>query len=192
MTWPDVRGYLEAHCNPTPHPLPATTVRYAHLLWCLAEGLAVKSVLEIGIGPKSMSGCIFAQSMGSRGGGRLVSVDIDPTLPAAEYEDFAVKNRVVWSHLYGDSLTLVDSLPAGFSCDLLYIDGDHDEAHAYGDTIGYLKYLRPGGLLVIDDYPMCQGVVAAKRRLEAEGFTFVHVPHEPPAGNGRLLWQKPE
>jgi predicted O-methyltransferase YrrM len=189
--WTTCAAYLEAECNPTPGWWPDATQLYAHILWTLTESIAATSILEIGVGPTSVSGCTFAHSMGSRGGGRLWSVDVDPARPADIYRDLARRQSVTWTVVHGDSLDVAAELPAGLQVDLLYIDGDHDCAHAYGDTVAYLRYLRPGGLLVIDDYPSFEGVSEAKQLLEADGFTFVHLPHEPPAGNGRLVWQKP-
>jgi predicted O-methyltransferase YrrM len=190
MTWADCLRYLEAECNPSPQPWPASTLRYAQTLWVLAEALAVRTVLEIGVGPTSVSGMVFAHSMGSRGGGMLVSMDIDPGRPADTYRAKARDLGVVWEVHHGDSLRM--PWPSPFLADLVYVDGDHDEAHAYSDTVKAVDYLKPGGYLVIDDYPTDAGVVDAAKRLEADGFTFVHLAHEPPHGNGRLVWQKPE
>lgn len=43
---------------------------------------------------------------------------------------------------------------------------------------------------MIDDFPGCDGVVDAKKQLEADGLGFVHLAHHPPHANGRLLLQK--
>ena len=189
--WLNCLAYLEAHCNPhAPAPYPSSTVLYSQLLWVLAEALGVRNVLEIGIGPDACSGVIFASSMGTRGGGVLRSIDIDESRPKPEYRQLAVENHVDWIVSHGDSLTLVNALPADLQVDLLYIDGDHEYAHAYGDTVGYWPYLRPGGYLVIDDFPGCDGVIQAKKQLEDEGLMFVHLSHHPPHANGRLLCQK--
>ncbi len=189
ITWSDCLAYLEAHCNPEEGPLPAATVLYAQILWVLAESLAVQSVLEVGIGPTSISGMTFAHSMASRGGGVLMSIDIDPSRPKPEYRSWAREHGVLWSTSYGDSLSV--TVPEKLSCDLLYIDGDHDTEHAYGDTLRVLPHLRAGGYLLIDDFPAYPGVAEAGFQLYKDGFTFVHLAHHPPHGNGRLLWQKP-
>lgn len=189
--WLTCLAYLEAHCNPyTPDPYPPQTVLYSQLLWVLAEALAVKSVLEIGIGPHAVSGVIFAHSMGTRGGGLLRSIDVEMNRPDPKYRQLAVDQHVDWIVSHGDSLLLTEVMPPTLQVDLLYIDGDHDFAHAYGDTIGYWKYLRPGGYLLIDDFPGCDGVIEAKRQLEVDGLCFVHLAHHPPHSNGRLLCQK--
>lgn len=190
--WQTCLAYLEAHCNPHfPEPYPMSTLIYCQVLWMLAESLGVKAVLEIGIGPSACSGIIFAHSMGTRGGGVLVSIDVETDRPDPKYRALAVEQHVDWLVSHGDSLALIETFPPTMQVDLLYVDGDHDYAHAYGDTVGYFKYLRPGGYLVIDDYPGCDGVVDARRQLEQEGFHFLHLAHHPPHFNGRLLLQKP-
>jgi predicted O-methyltransferase YrrM len=190
LTWDACHRYLVTHCNPDPHHWPAATDRYAAILWMLSESLAVTNVLEIGIGPTSVSGMVFAHSMGTRGGGHLLSFDIEPDRPLQLHKDTAAGLNVDWAQVYGDSLVTLPAWHADRQYDLVYVDGDHDEAHAYGDTINGLVHLRLGGYLVIDDYPGGDGVVAAVRHLERDGYVFVHLAHHPPHGNGRMVWQK--
>ena len=189
--WPNCLAYLEEKCNPAPGSFPEPSKLYALVLWQLAECIQARSVLEVGIGPTAVSGSTFIHNMAQRGGGFLCSVDIDPNLPRAQDKQLARDNGVVWTVLHGDSLEVAKSIPATLQVDLLYIDGDHDYAHAYGDTRAYLPFLRPGGYLVIDDFPTFEGVVQAMQQLQAEGFVFIHMAHETPHGNGRLVWQKP-
>ncbi len=191
-TWSNCLLYLEEFCNPYPGvPYPLSTLTYGEVLWTLSQCIGARAVMEIGIGPSAMSGMIFAHSMGSRGGGTLYSIDIETDRPSEGHRQKAAELMVDWKTSYGDSLALVDTFPPALQVDLLYVDGDHDYAHAYGDTVGYLPFLRPGGYLVIDDCPTFEGVVQARHQLEAEGFVFVHLAHEPNYGNGRLVWQKP-
>lgn len=195
--WSVCEAYLDVACNeaygePTGTPLPPATRRYAQLLWVLADGLGARRVLEIGIGPTCVSGVVFAHVLAQSPGGHLVSVDLNTARPRGRYQAAVAALGVSWTVVHGDSLdpatqAQVPTAPV----DLLYIDGNHEPAYAYGDTRAYLRWLRPGGLLVIDDsrFP---GVVEARRRLEAEGMTFVEVPHDAgPGGNGRLIWQMP-
>ena len=191
--WASCLAYLEEFCNPYPGvPYPLSTVAYGQILWVLTEAIGARAVLEIGIGPSAMSGMIFAHSMGTRGGGTLYSIDVETDRPAEFNRLKAAELMVDWQTTYGDSLTVADGFPESLQVDLLYIDGDHDFAHAYGDTKAYFKYLRPGGYLVIDDYPGCYGVIEARQKLQAEGFgQFLHLSHHPPHSNGRLLLQKP-
>jgi hypothetical protein len=190
--WLTCAAFLEQHCNPHfPDPYPKSTMLYCQVLWTLAESLGVRSVLEIGIGPHACSGMVFAHSMSTRGGGVLYSLDVDESRPLAIYREQAKALKVDWLVTHGDSLGLTKTLPEGFLVDLLYVDGDHDYAHAYGDTVGYWPFLAPGGYLVIDDYPGCDGVIEARIALEKEGFQFLQMAHHPPHGNGRLVLQKP-
>jgi predicted O-methyltransferase YrrM len=188
IAWADCLAYLEAHCNPLPPPLLPESVRYAQVLWTLCEAIGATAVLEIGIGPTSVSGCTFMHSMATRGGGALVSIDVDPALPQPKFKAKAAELGVAWTTYYGDSLRM--TLPSDLQVDLLYIDGDHDAAHAYGDTVRYLSHLKPGGYLVIDDSAY-EGVIDAAVRLKREGMAFIHLSHHPPHGNGRFVWQKP-
>lgn len=196
MTWADCEAYIRAECVDGQPPMAEATVRYAMLLWVLSEAIAAKTVLEVGVGPTCVSGMTFAHSMASRGGGTLISVDVDPMRPTAMYRGKARSLGVTWDVHHGDSREVA---AAEFShdpdledqVDLLYIDGDHTMEYAVDDTLNYLPQLRRGGYLVIDDYPTSDGVVEAKKMLDRfHGFTFVHLAHEPPHGNGRLLWQK--
>jgi hypothetical protein len=189
--WLDCVAFLETHCNPHfPDPYPLSTMLYCQVLWTLAECLGVTSVLEVGIGPHAVSGMIFAHSMGTRGGGVLRSIDVETDRPSAAYRRMALTQKVNWIVTHGDSLALAETLPPDLRVDLLYIDGDHDYAHAYGDTVAYMPFLRPGGYLVIDDYPGCDGVVEARIQLQQEGYAFIHCAHHPPHNNGRLVMQK--
>jgi predicted O-methyltransferase YrrM len=191
MTYADCKAYLVEHCNPPPHKWPDETDRYAEILWMLTECIAAKHVLEIGVGPTSVSGMVFAHSMSNRGGGQLVSFDIDPARPRVEYMEHAGALGVKWDVFHGDSLSTVDMFASMFDpFDLVYVDGAHDCEHAYWDTKNAVKYLKRGGYLVIDDSSDL-GVCDARQLLEADGFTFVHLAHRPPHGNGRLVWQKP-
>jgi predicted O-methyltransferase YrrM len=66
--------------------------------------------------------------------------------------------------------------------DLIYIDADHTKIGVYRDLLDYTKLLRPGGILLGDDYlPEWPGVVAAADafshqrglRLERRGEKFL-------------------
>jgi hypothetical protein len=161
------------------------------VLWTFAECIAAKKILEIGIGPTSVSGVTWIHSMARRGGGHLLSLDIDPNVPQQKFRELAAAKGVRWETYYGDSMHQAQNLlPEWFNVDILYVDGDHITEYAYGDTINFLPCLRDGGYLIIDDFPGFDGVREAYARLVREGYQFVHLAHEPPHGNGRLVWQK--
>jgi glycosyltransferase involved in cell wall biosynthesis/predicted O-methyltransferase YrrM len=53
----------------------------------------------------------------------------------------------------GPSLVMLDQLnPLGERFDLIYVDGDHAAASVFADAALAWRLLRPGGILVIDDY----------------------------------------
>lgn len=72
--------------------------------------------------------------------------------------------------LYGDSLTFDFARFAG-SVDLVLIDGDHTYEFVKADTANAFAVLRPGGVIVWDDYrwsprhPECAGVTRAVNEL---------------------------
>lgn len=189
--WSECLGYLYAHCHMGQfHPHVDTL--YALVLWTLAHCAAARRILEIGIGPDSVSGVTFVHALASYPDGHLMSVDIDEQIPRQEFKDLAARKGVAWTQTYGDSL-VVPVPAAPDSIDLLYIDGNHEAAYAIGDLRKYLHVLRPGGYLVIDDFPPERGVGEGRRAMEAllAPEQFLHLAHHAPAGNGRLLWQRP-
>lgn len=189
--WADCLDYLYAHCQ-MGRCYPQIDTLYALVLWTLANCAAARRILEVGIGPDSVSGVTFVHALAQYPDGHLMSVDIDPALPQQQFKDLAASKGVVWTQTYGDSL-VVPIPAADESVDLLYIDGNHDAAHAIGDLKKFLVVLRPGGYLVIDDFPPTRGL--GDGRAEMEAFLapeqFLHLAHAAPAGNGRLVWQRP-
>lgn len=182
--------YLEEHCNPTAsRPYTMTDYRYALVLWTFVECIRARTILEIGIGPDSVSGMTFCHAM--EPGGTLWSVDVDPTLPKASHLKTAERLGITWLRAYGDSLSDDVMLPTGLTVDLLYIDGNHDAAHAEGDLEKFLPHLRPGGYLLIDDFPPERGVGHGRPFIDAMLGQCIHLAHEAPHGNGRIVWQRP-
>ena len=53
--------------------------------------------------------------------------------------------------LVGFSEETLRDLPAE-CCDIIYIDGSHQAAHVLADTVLAWRLLKPGGLLIFDDY----------------------------------------
>lgn len=92
---------------------------------------------------------------------------IDPWLPRADKHAWDADMNAVFARFQhniectgkaarvvaqrGDSATILPGLPAA-SFDLIYIDGDHSAAAVYRDTLAAFRLLRPGGLLLWDDY----------------------------------------
>jgi predicted O-methyltransferase YrrM len=188
--WAACLAHLEQHSHQgqtTPYNVPDTL--YAMTLFTLAECSAARAILEIGVGPESVSGTTFVHSLARRGGA-LVSVDIDPDLPRPIYRELAARLGVSWSVVTGDSLEVEFHGDPG-TMDLVYIDGNHDAAHADGDLRRYLPYVRPGGYLVIDDFRQAPGIGEGRVGIDAQVPWFLHLAHNVPDGNGRLVWQRP-
>jgi Methyltransferase domain len=76
--------------------------------------------------------------------------------------------------------------------DLVYIDGSHDEDDVYQDLLHYWKLLRPGGLLVGDDWhAYWYGVICAVNRFARERDLPLQVAGQKwllrkPAGDGGI------
>ena len=190
--WAACVRYLEQHCN-LGRDLPYSPIdyRYALVLWTFAECADAHTILEIGIGPESVSGCTFLYAL-ARHSGHLISIDIEEQLPQQRYRDLAAESGVAWTVVHGDSLDEAVQVPVPpRSVDLLYIDGNHDAAHAEGDLRKFLPYLRQGGYLLIDDFPPEKGVGEGRGALDALIPDHFHLAHNAPAGNGRLVWQRP-
>ncbi|TKS58789.1 MAG: hypothetical protein EWM73_03403 [Nitrospira sp.] len=189
--WAACQDYLATTCwCHEDVPQPDVNRRYALVLWTFAECLAAQTILEIGIGPTAASGCTFLHHLAQRPHGHLLSVDIDPTLPLPVYRALAVQCGVAWTVIHGDSLEVAVPLSPG-AVDLLYIDGNHDAVHAEGDLLKFLPYLRPGGYLLIDDFPPQKGLGLGRPAIDAMIPGHLHLAHAVPHGNGRLVWQRP-
>ena len=190
VAWAECVAYLEAHCNyGRSTPYSATDLRYVLGLWTLAACAAANTILEIGIGPCSVSGVTFLHAMPP--GSHLISVDIDPKLPQRPYLELAAEKQITWSVYHGDSISEAIHLDPWLQVDVLYVDGNHDAAHAIGDAVKFLPHLRAGGYLVIDDFSPQAGVGEGRKDLDELVPYFLHLAHEAPAGNGRLVWQRP-
>jgi predicted O-methyltransferase YrrM len=57
---------------------------------------------------------------------------------------------------------------AGEPFDFIYVDGDHSEEGAYSDACLAWSLLKPGGVLLFDDYKPHWGVYAAVNRFKDE------------------------
>jgi|HubBroStandDraft_2_1064218.scaffolds.fasta_scaffold12547_5 predicted O-methyltransferase YrrM len=69
--------------------------------------------------------------------------------PGIDYEGKDVSGKIV--QLYGDSQTF-DFLPFCGKMDLLFIDGAHDYEAVRVDTTNALRMLKPGGVILWDDF----------------------------------------
>jgi predicted O-methyltransferase YrrM len=76
-------------------------------------------------------------------------VIIGASTPGVDYKGKDVSNKI--TQLYGNSLEF-DFSPYYGKIDLVYVDGAHDYDAVIQDTINAKKMLRPGGVLIWDDF----------------------------------------
>jgi predicted O-methyltransferase YrrM len=69
----------------------------------------------------------------------------------------------------GDSQVVLPELnKAGRQFDIIYIDGSHETEHVFNDGINSFEMLKPGGLIIFDDYEWSlNGVQTVKAALIA-------------------------
>jgi predicted O-methyltransferase YrrM len=171
--------------------MTTATDHYRRQLFALAQSTRGKRMLEIGGGPEGVSGIVFCKAMGA--GGELWTVDINPNHPPAVVRQLTEHDTGArWGHIAGDSLTAdIGRINASLLFDLLYIDGSHDQEHAGGDFARFTPLLRPGALVVFDDYHGTQGVGAAVHALIAEGWSGIRMIYDHGNGNSHYVMQIP-
>lgn len=177
--------------DPKTGMLRETTFLYALKLYGLATGIRARRILEIGAGPANepVSGLTFAYAMGNDG--HLVSVDIDPERPAVKHWQHVEGLGVLWTIIHSDSMKLNPWDVKGEPFDLLYVDGDHSEDYAREDILRFAPMVRPGGLIVVDDYPASGGVVAAVDKLGIPGVVLGYdFQEDGTLRNGHWIHQK--
>jgi predicted O-methyltransferase YrrM len=97
-------------------------------------------------------GCAWAVStmaiLNAQDNGTLTSVDIDPNVRARD-EVMANGFDSRWNFILADSEQMWRQNAREF--DLIYIDGDHSPDRVRNDLFEAWRFLRPGGVLIIDD-----------------------------------------
>jgi predicted O-methyltransferase YrrM len=73
----------------------------------------------------------------------------DGSMVGRKFRDTDEAPRIV--QLLGDSTTF-DFSPWFGQIDLVFVDGGHDEVHGRADSLNALRMVRPGGLVVWDDF----------------------------------------
>lgn len=130
-----------------------------HMIFGLARTLGFESYLEVGT---RYSYSIGAAISGSRRIRRAVTVDpfVDPQ---QTQDNLATLNRpevdaqpVFQSSRDFDTQELFDAV---------YVDGDHTYEVAFGDLVQYWNYVKPGGLMLVDDTINNRGDALATREL---------------------------
>ena len=162
---------------------------YSDMLYALARAANARKILETGGGPQGTSGQAFARAL-SECGGELWTVDIVEGRPPKHTIE-SVPAQVKWNVVVGDSLK-VDLVQFGTGFDLLYIDGDHGGEHAWGDFEHFAPLVRPGGLVVWDDYnpPDKDGIKhAVEKAIALVGYSGMRFPYNHEDGNSHYaLW----
>ena len=59
--------------------------------------------------------------------------------------------------------------------DVIYIDGSHEEEDVYADLVGYWELVRPGGVLVGDDWNWDGVRLAATRFAREQGLAVTQL-----------------
>jgi|MDSV01.2.fsa_nt_gb predicted O-methyltransferase YrrM len=107
-------------------------------------------------------------------------------------DDFNIHNKEY--HLVkGDSMdidtiqTVSSLIPEG--CDILFIDGNHEEDYVYSDFINYSKFVNSGGYIVFDDYLTCKGIIHSldklRKEMDLKDYEFIGVV--PPFSNEYVI-----
>lgn len=158
---------------------------YFQTLRRFADACQARTVLEIGIGPEGNSGKIFASSLCRRLPAKIISLDIDTERPRPQDRAEVERTGVEWQVIHGNSLeAVVDD-----EIDLFYVDGNHDYEYALGDFERFIDLVKPGGYILMDDYPAFHGVAEAVAELERRGWYGLYLPYS--LENGHVIWRKP-
>ena len=88
-----------------------------------------------------------------------------------EFRNHPARSKI--TQLYGDSKTF-DFSPFHGRCDFIFIDGDHSYEGVKADTDHALKMLKPGGIIVWDDYHPVYGPGVMRCLEELARTTPVH------------------
>jgi len=117
----------------------AYPVMYAIPVWIKAQ-----KILELGIGSNALSTYIFYEALKITGG-KLISVDIDPSL---NYEKFPEFDKNIWTCMNCNDMIL-DFSQSEF--DIIMIDTDHELNHTIQEMERFVPSLKSGGFLYMHD-----------------------------------------
>ena len=116
-----------------------------HVIFGLARVLNFNSYLEVGTRYGYSIGAVMAASRSLRR-----AVTIDPFVNPDEIgTNLATLNRP------DVDVQMLTQMSRDFDTDerfdAVYVDGDHSYEAAFGDLVQYWHYVRPGGLMLVDD-----------------------------------------
>jgi predicted O-methyltransferase YrrM len=139
--------------------------------WCrvllrLVRETGARSVLEMGTAV-GISGSYLAAGVRLNGGGRLITLDGMPgrsAIARAGLQELGLDDIAdPWTGRFEDTFktALTDLAPV----DLVYVDGDHQEAPTIEYYEASLPHLSPGAVVVFDDIRWSDGMVRAWRHI---------------------------
>jgi predicted O-methyltransferase YrrM len=129
-----------------------------HLPGFIAEVIdrAAAQVIEVGVGAGNSSAAWLTGL--AQTGGRLWSVDIEPTPAAWELQDICPE----WTYVVGDSIACEPFAPHG--ADILFIDSLHTFEQTLAELEVYVPHVKPGGVVLLHDTgthpPVAQAITA--------------------------------
>lgn len=142
ITSGDLRGWekLGAWCKPDPANWAVWPLIYHQ-----AKMMLARTTVEIGVGRGHGT---YALGLHAKEvGGQHYAIDVAST-PIGRARAIAKAFDLPVTILHGDSKALVWSK----RIDLLYVDGGHTTEQVLGDLDNYARWVRRGGLMILDDY----------------------------------------
>ncbi len=124
------------------------------VLWSLVQGMRPERVIEVGVA-RGYSSAVMLSAMNANQSGHLWSID----LPAPSVDERTTGSLVPdalrdrWTLSLGLSSVLIPRLVVRHGpFDLIVHDGDHNPATQRREWAALWRALRPGGVLVMDDF----------------------------------------
>lgn len=155
--WTDLRGLVD----PSPD-----IEKYVQSYMMLASLFRPKKALEIG----TQYGFTAVAFLLACPNANLWTIDIQGHSMAEERAKLVgVEDRLIF--VTGDSAEMVPGLRHRF--DWIYIDGNHEEAAVTTDLEQSWKKLKPGGVIVIDDYGTYESVRHATHEFAHSNVLFL-------------------
>ena len=119
----------------------------ARLLAVLVRALEAKRLLELGT--SNGYSTVWLADAARSVGGKVVSVDVDPTRTAQAAEHISQVQLQGHVELRTEDATATLSQAADASVDMIFLDAERPAYSGYWPDL--LRALRPGGLLVVDN-----------------------------------------
>jgi len=152
LPWPSKLAHWIPE-NRYPMALSENSQSYYLYLHALVKVLSPQTVLELGT---CDGGSAFFMMLGLGPEARLTTVDIGTNRPW-QLEPFRQDPRL--RVIVGNDLELsADEVGGAQTIDLLFIDTLHEEGHVKKELERYLPLVKPGGVIVMDDIRLNEGM----------------------------------